>query len=72
MPGGLVMETRKGLGMFAPCAAAVVRARALDRGVIRGMFEQRFTASAMARRYVEVYRYLSNVWERGVPIAAVA
>ena len=53
-------------------AAAVVRARALDRGVIRGMFEQRFTASAMARRYVEVYRYLSNVWERGVPIAAVA
>jgi glycosyltransferase involved in cell wall biosynthesis len=53
-------------------AAAVVRARALDRGVIRGMFERRFTASAMARHYVEVYRYLSNVWERGAPIAAVA
>ena len=53
-------------------AAAVVRARTLDRGVIRGMFERRFTASAMARHYVEVYRYLSNVWERGAPIAAVA
>jgi len=53
-------------------AVAVVRARALDRGVIRGMFERRFTASVMAMRYVEVYRYLGSVWERGAPIAAVA
>src|SRR6202035_4170496 len=36
--------------------AAVDRARTLDRGVIRGVFERRFTASAMARHYIEVYR----------------
>jgi hypothetical protein len=36
------------------------------------MFERRFTASAMARHYVEVYRTLSNVRERGAPVAAVA
>jgi glycosyltransferase involved in cell wall biosynthesis len=53
-------------------AAAVVRARVLDRGIIRGVFERRFTASAMARRYVEVYRYLSQVRDRRAPVAAVA
>ena len=53
-------------------AAAVVRAGGLDRGIIRGVFERRFTASAMARRYVEVYRYLSQVRDRRAPVAAVA
>ena len=53
-------------------AAAVVRARVLDRVIIRGVFERRFTASAMARRYLEVYRHLSKVRERSAPIAAVA
>jgi hypothetical protein len=53
-------------------AAAVVRAKALDRGVIRGVFKRRFTASAMAERYVDIYRALSTAWKRGAQIAAVA
>lgn len=34
---------------------AVARARALDREVIRARFELRFSATAMARRYLDVY-----------------
>jgi glycosyltransferase involved in cell wall biosynthesis len=53
-------------------AAAVVRAAALNRGVIRGVFERRFAASVMAERYLGVYRRLRDAWELDAPIAAVA
>jgi hypothetical protein len=53
-------------------AAAVVRAAALDRGVIRGAFERRFAASVMAARYIDVYRRLSDAWELGKAVAAVS
>lgn len=39
-------------------AAAVPRARAMDRAAVRRRFEQRFTAHAMARGYVDVYEAL--------------
>jgi glycosyltransferase involved in cell wall biosynthesis len=53
-------------------AAAVLRASALDRNVIRAVFNQRFAASAMANRYVDVYRRLQRAWELAEPVLAVA
>jgi glycosyltransferase involved in cell wall biosynthesis len=53
-------------------AAAVLRASALDRNVIRAVFNQRFAASAMANRYVDVYRRLERAWELAEPVLAVA
>jgi glycosyltransferase involved in cell wall biosynthesis len=53
-------------------AAAVIRAAALDRDVIRSTFERRFAASVMAQRYLDVYRRLDDAWELGEPIVAVA
>jgi glycosyltransferase involved in cell wall biosynthesis len=38
---------------------AVRRLRDLDRVTIRGVFERRFTAARMARRYLELYRHLA-------------
>jgi glycosyltransferase involved in cell wall biosynthesis len=40
--------------------AAVARARRLDRREVRRAFDERFTASAMARRYLQVYRDLAG------------
>jgi glycosyltransferase involved in cell wall biosynthesis len=42
----------------AEAAAAVLRARDLDRSAIRRRFEERFTATAMALRYLAVYERL--------------
>jgi glycosyltransferase involved in cell wall biosynthesis len=53
-------------------AAAVARAAALNRRVIREVFERRFAASVMAERYLGVYRRLRDAWELDAPIAAVA
>jgi glycosyltransferase involved in cell wall biosynthesis len=53
-------------------AAAVLRAKSLDRNVIRAIFNQRFAASAMASRYVDVYRRLEKAWELAEPVVAVA
>jgi glycosyltransferase involved in cell wall biosynthesis len=39
--------------------AAVDRVLGLDRAVVRSRFEQRFSAAAMADRYVEIYRRLA-------------
>jgi glycosyltransferase involved in cell wall biosynthesis len=52
--------------------AAVMCSTALDRAMIRTAFERRFTASAMAGRYLEVYRRLDNAWALDEPIGAVA
>ena len=41
-------------------ALAVDRARNLDRGLIRRVFERRFAAPVMARNYVELYRRLTD------------
>jgi glycosyltransferase involved in cell wall biosynthesis len=38
--------------------AAVARARELDRAAIRRVFEQRFSATTMARAYLDIYRRL--------------
>lgn len=43
----------------AEAAAAVARLPQLDRGAIRARFEERFSAIAMARRYVEIYKQLA-------------
>jgi glycosyltransferase involved in cell wall biosynthesis len=40
--------------------AALQRISELDRREVRATFERRFTACAMARAYVDVYRRLSN------------
>jgi len=37
---------------------AVLRARELDRTAVRRRFELRYSASAMARRYVDLYEQL--------------
>jgi glycosyltransferase involved in cell wall biosynthesis len=39
----------------AEACAAVARLPELDRGTIRARFEERFSAQAMARRYLEIY-----------------
>ena len=50
--------------------AAVARLPELDRGVIRARFEQRFSATAMARRYLNLYGQLSSAQQTGVDLAA--
>ena len=39
--------------------AAVLRARTLDRAAVRRRFELRYSAAAMARRYVDLYERLA-------------
>jgi glycosyltransferase involved in cell wall biosynthesis len=53
-------------------AAAVLRAASLDRRLIRRTFEQRFAASAMAERYLEVYRQLGCGPLIEEPLVAIA
>ena len=43
----------------AEAAEAVARIGALDRGAIRARFEARFSATAMARRYLQIYERLA-------------
>ena len=50
--------------------AAVARLPELDRSVIRARFEQRFSATAMARRYLNLYGQLSSAQQTGVDLAA--
>ena len=50
---------------MAGAVAAVEKARHLSRERVRASFERRFTASAMARSYVEVYR---QIIERSSPM----
>jgi glycosyltransferase involved in cell wall biosynthesis len=50
----------------AEAADAVARAASLDRGAIRRRFEQRFSARAMAERYLELYARLAAPAEMGV------
>jgi len=50
--------------------AAVGRLRRLDRGAIRRRFEERFTATAMARRYLDIYDRQAAPTEANVGIAA--
>jgi glycosyltransferase involved in cell wall biosynthesis len=45
--------------------AAVREVAALDRGQIRQVFERRFTAEVMARRYLELYRQLLRNQDAG-------
>ena len=54
----------------AEAVAAVARLPELDRGVIRARFEQRFSATAMARRYLNLYGQLSSAQQTGVDLAA--
>ncbi len=53
---------------------AIAWARTADRARIRQTFEHRFTAQAMARRYLEVYRHLlrGKRLERVADVAAAA
>jgi glycosyltransferase involved in cell wall biosynthesis len=50
--------------------AAVGRLATLDRGVIRRRFEERFTATAMARRYLDLYGQKAAPLEAKVGLAA--
>jgi glycosyltransferase involved in cell wall biosynthesis len=47
------------VGSDAEADQAVWRTRSLDRAAIRRRFEQRFSAAAMATRYVDLYRTLA-------------
>jgi len=49
---GVIVET------VEEAVAAITTVLSLDRAVIRGVFEHRFTAEVMAERYVELYRRL--------------
>jgi glycosyltransferase involved in cell wall biosynthesis len=49
---------------------AVRRLSTLDRGVIRRRFEERFSATAMARRYLDLYARRSVPAEANVGLAA--
>ncbi|MBR0643870.1 glycosyltransferase family 4 protein [Plastoroseomonas hellenica] len=51
-------------------ALAVTRAAALDRGAIRDAFDQRFTATVMASRYLDLYHRLDSAAAIDVPVAA--
>jgi glycosyltransferase involved in cell wall biosynthesis len=65
-PGGAVPEViEAGITGFVvrsidEAVAALAEARALDRGAIRRRFEQRFSATRMARDYVALYRTLAR------------
>jgi glycosyltransferase involved in cell wall biosynthesis len=48
--------------------AAVQRAPALDRQRIRAVFERRFTATVMARNYVDLYRRLGDLADPGTAV----
>ncbi len=50
--------------------AAVARARRLDRATIRRRFEQRFSATAMARRYLDLYDQMTGRAATDVGLAA--
>jgi glycosyltransferase involved in cell wall biosynthesis len=54
----------------AEAAEAVARAALLDRAAIRRRFEQRFSARAMAERYVELYTRLTAHASDNVVMAA--
>ncbi len=54
----------------AEAIAAVGRLSGLDRLVVRQRFEQRFSATAMARRYVDIYARLTAPEEADVGLAA--
>jgi glycosyltransferase involved in cell wall biosynthesis len=45
----------------AEAALAATRVHRLDRGEVRAVFDERFTAERMAEDYVEIYRGLANV-----------
>ena len=53
-------------------AEAVVRARRLDRMEIRRRFEVRFSASAMAGRYLDLYRRMIGGDRPAHPLAVTA
>ncbi|HEY4252635.1 MAG TPA: glycosyltransferase family 4 protein [Roseomonas sp.] len=53
-------------------AAAVRAALRLDRGTIRRHFGTHFTATAMAKRYLDVYARLTDACARGEPVTALA
>jgi glycosyltransferase involved in cell wall biosynthesis len=42
----------------AEAVSAVTRLPSLDRAAIRARFEERFSATAMARRYLQIYERL--------------
>jgi glycosyltransferase involved in cell wall biosynthesis len=56
----------------AQAAEAVVKAQSLDRAVIRRRFEQRFSALAMAKSYLELYQNLIRPARLPVVLAASA
>jgi glycosyltransferase involved in cell wall biosynthesis len=56
----------------AQAAGAVVKAQSLDRAVIRRRFEQRFSALAMAKSYLELYQNLIRPARLPVVLAASA
>jgi glycosyltransferase involved in cell wall biosynthesis len=47
--------------------AAVRRVREIDRRAVRHAFERRFSATAMARKYVEVYRERAGINAEDMP-----
>jgi glycosyltransferase involved in cell wall biosynthesis len=58
------------VGDEAAAAAAVGRLATLDRRAIRRRFEERFSATAMAQRYVAIYRRLAAPQEANLVVAA--
>jgi glycosyltransferase involved in cell wall biosynthesis len=56
----------------AQAAGAVVKAQGLDRATIRRRFEQRFSAQAMAKGYLELYQNLIRPTRLPVVLAASA
>jgi glycosyltransferase involved in cell wall biosynthesis len=54
----------------AEAVAAVERLHLLDRYAIRRRFEQRFSATAMAQRYVDIYARLAAPEEANLGLAA--
>jgi len=51
---------------------AVREAERLDRALVRRRFEARFSATAMARRYLDLYARLAHKGAGGVSLAAIA
>jgi glycosyltransferase involved in cell wall biosynthesis len=50
--------------------AAIARLPVLDRRKVRAAFEQRFTATTMARAYLDVYARMLGLQMRKTPLIA--
>ncbi len=63
---GFIVETED------QAVAAVRRIAEIDRRAVRARFELRFSANAMARRYLDLYRDLVEDFETELPLLQTA